>query len=104
MPEDPQPLQRGVSLPRRGIAEPVFEHPKLRPQPAVLVSESDQFARCFTCCDAPLQEQQPLLTSRLGTQHHGSHDQGNGSSEDLHVGTLHKRRQRPRAPSKGPIW
>ena len=50
--------------------------------------------------DGPLQEQQPLLTSRLGTQHHGSHDQGNGGAEDLHVGTLHKRRQRPKAPSK----
>ena len=28
--------------------------------------------------DSPLQEQQPLLTSKLGTQHHGSHHQGRG--------------------------
>jgi hypothetical protein len=43
------------------------------------------------------------LTSRLGTQHHGSYDQGNGVSEDLHSITLQKEERRPEAPSQGPI-
>jgi len=51
-----------------------------------------------------LEPEQPLLTSRLGTQRHGPHDQGNGGSEDLHSITLQKGERRPEAPPKGPIW
>ena len=104
MPQHSEPLHRGIALPSRGLTEPVFEHPKLRRQPAVLVAEPGQLSHLLPGGDGPLQEQQPLLTSRLGTEHHGSHHQGCGRSEDLHVGTLHNRKQRPEAPPEGLIW
>jgi hypothetical protein len=104
MPQHSESLHRGISLPSGGLTEPVFEQPKLRVQPTVLISEPRQLSHLLPSGDGALQEQQSLLPSRLGTQHHGSHDQGNSGSEDLDGNTLHKKRQRPEAPPKGPIW
>jgi len=44
---------------------------------------------------------QPLLTSRLSTQHDTSNYQGNGGSEDIPAYTLLKRERRPEAPPSG---
>jgi hypothetical protein len=43
-----------------------------------------------------LEPEQPLLTSSLGTQHHGSNHQGSGGTDHLHRGTLHKKETAPK--------
>jgi len=43
-------------------------------------SSRSQLAGLITGGDGPLQEQQSLLTSRLGTHHHGPNHESDGSS------------------------
>ena len=57
VPQDLQPLHRGVALPTRGVTKPRLEQPVLGLQAAVLISEPGQFPRRLTCSDGPLQAQ-----------------------------------------------
>jgi len=50
------------------------------------------------------EDPQPLLTSRLRAQYHGSHHQGRGCSDYLHRGTLQKKERHPKVPLKGFLW
>jgi len=56
VPEDLQPLHRGIALASRSLAEPVLEQPILGRQPAVLISQSGQLSHLLPGGDGPLQE------------------------------------------------
>jgi hypothetical protein len=73
-------------------------------QLAQFISQSGNLASLVPEADSLLQYEQPLLTSRLGTQHKGSHQQGNRNTEHLHGDTLHKQGRHPKMPPKGLIW
>jgi hypothetical protein len=104
MPQDLEPLQGRVALPAGSVSVACFEQAVLPLQLAILIPEPGHLAHLLPGGNSPLQEQQPLLTSRLGTQHHGSNHQGRGCLDHLHKHTLHKKRRHPKMPPTGPIW
>jgi len=104
MPQDLEPLKGRVALPAGSVSVACLEQAVLRLQLAILIPQPGQLAHLSANGSALLQPEQPPLTGRLGTQHHGSNHQGNGCSEDLHADTLLKRERRPEAPPKGLIW
>jgi len=104
MPEDLQSLHRGVALARRSVVQARLEQLVLGLQTSVLIPEPGHLARVAANSSGLLEPEKSLLTSRLSTQHHGSHDQGNGSLADLHVGTLHREGQRQTALPRGLLW
>ena len=106
MPQDLEPLRGRVALPAGSVSVASLEEAVLRLQLAILLPKPGQFARFSADDGSPMEPESASggLTSRLGTQHHGSNHQGNGCSEDLHADTLLKRERRPEAPPKGPIW
>jgi hypothetical protein len=104
VPEDLEPLHRGVAPARRGVIEARLEQPVLGLQPAVLIPQSGHRAQLSAHGSALAPPEQSLLTGRLGTQRDGSNQQGNSPWKDLHADTLLERERPPEAPPERLIW
>jgi hypothetical protein len=88
MPQDLEPLHRGVAPLVRGRIEPGLEEPVLPFESTVLIPQASHLSRLPANSGRLLQQQQTLLTARFCTQHHASDHQGNGCPKDLHASTL----------------